>query len=164
MVAFTYRMPAGIPGDLSRQSQSTVEAQAQDPAFPFPTFGVPGKISVNGKFAPIAGGDAATAVYGFLVRPFPTQGPNASDPLGTSVPPTSGICNVLRRGYINVVVNAGTAVVGGPVYVRVAAPAGQKVIGGVEAVADGANTIVLANAMFTSGADASGNAEVGYNI
>ena len=164
MVAFTYRMPAGIPGDLTRQSVSTVEAQAFDATLPFASYGIPGKISVNNKFAPINTGDTAAAVYGFLVRPFPAQGPNASDPLGTSVPPTSGICNVLRRGYVNVVVNAGAPVVGGPVYVRVAVPAGAKVIGGLEAVADGANTIVLTNAFFTGGADPSGNAEIGYNI
>lgn len=163
MTAFLYRMPSGIPGDVTRQSQATIEPQVLNSSLPFPGYGLPGKIS-SGAFVPIAGGDAATAVYGFLVRPFPTQGVNASDPLGTGVPATSGVANIMKRGYMNVKVNAGTASLNSAVYIRVAAPAGAKVIGGIEAVADSTNTIQVANAYFTGAADASGNAEIAFNL
>lgn len=163
MTAFLYRMPNGVAGDLSRPSVATVETGVHDSALPFPGYGLPGK-NVSGKFVPVASGDAATVIYGFLVRPYPTQGANASDALGTSVPPTTGAANVLRRGYINVKVNAGTASLGSAVYVRVAAAAAGKPIGGIEAVADSTNTVVVAGASFMSAADASGNAEIAFNI
>ena len=163
MTAFLYRMPAGIPGDVTRQSQAKIEAQVLDGSNTFAGFGLFGKIA-SGKFVPVGASDVAASVYGLLIRPFPTQGANASDPLGTSVPPTTGLANVLRSGYANVKVNAGTAAVGGTVYIRVAAAAAGKPIGGIEAAADSTNTIVVAGATFMSAADASGNAEIAYNI
>jgi len=163
MTAFLYRMPSGIPGDVTRQSQSTIEAQLLDSTQPFAGYGLFGKVA-SGKFVPVGAGDAATAVYGLLVRPYPTQGANPSDPLGTSVPATSGAGNVMRRGYVNVKVNAGTASLGSGVYIRVAAAAAGKPIGGIEAAADSTNTILVVGAAFMGAADASGNAEISYNI
>lgn len=133
MVAFVYRMNNGIPGDLTRQSIATVESQLFDSATPFSAYGLPGKIDSNGKFAPVGSGDTSASVYGFLVRPFPVTGVNATDPLGTSVPPTSGPASILKRGYINVKINAGTAAINSPVYFRTANPSGAKVVGGIEA-------------------------------
>ncbi|MDE2403057.1 MAG: hypothetical protein KGL90_15480 [Burkholderiales bacterium] len=163
MSAYVYRMPAGIPGDITRPSNATVETQLFNSAAAFAGYGLFGKIS-SGKFVPVGAGDAATAVYGLLARPFPVTGANASDPLGTSVPPTTGAADVLRRGYAAVKVNAGSASVGGTVYIRVAAAAAGKPIGGIEAAADSINTIVVAGASFMSAADASGNAEIAFNI
>lgn len=163
MTAFLYRMPSGIAGDITRQSLATVESQVLNSSLPFAGYGLFGKVA-SGKFVPITTGDAAGAVYGLLARPFPTQGANASDPLGTSVPATSGVANVLRRGYMNVTLNAGTAALGGAVYVRVATPGTGKPIGGIEAVSDSTNTILVAGASFMSAADASGNVEIGFNI
>lgn len=164
MTAYLYRMPSGIPGDVTRQSQSTIETQLFDSTAPFSAFGLFGKISAGGKFVPVGAGDAASAVYALLVRPFPTQGANPSDPLGTAVPKTSGPADLLRRGYANVKVNAGTAALNGPVYIRVAAAAAGKPIGGIEAAADSTNTIQVAGAIFMAAADASGNAEIAFNI
>jgi hypothetical protein len=164
MTAFTYRMPYGIPGDITRQSLATIETQLLDSTLPFVGYGLPGKINANKKFSGIVTGDVAGSVYGFLVRPFPTQGVNASDALGVGVPKTSGLGDVLRRGYINVVCNNGTPQVGGTVYVRVATPSGAKVIGGIEATSDTTNTVALTNAFFAGAADASGNVEVAFNI
>lgn len=163
MVAFIYRMPFGIPGDVTRQSQAKIETQILDSTAPFSAYGLPGKIS-NGKFVPFAGAEAATAMYGFLVRPYPTQGANASDPLGTAVPKTSGPCDILKSGYINVKNNAGTPALNGTVYIRIAAAAAGKPIGGIEAAADSTNTIAIAGAYFTGAADADGNVEVAFNI
>ncbi len=161
--AILYRMASGIPGDISRQSQATVESLILDPANAFPGYGLFGKIA-SGKFVPVGAGDAATAVYGLLVRPFPTTGGAASDPLGTATPPTKGIADVMRRGYMTVKNNAGTPVLNGQVYVRVAAAAAGKPIGGIEAAADSTNTIAITGAIFTNGGDANGNVEIAYNI
>lgn len=159
--AILYRMPSGIPGDLSRASVATVESIPLSSGAPFAGFGLFGKI-VSGTFQPIGAGDAASAVYGALVRPYPTGG--SQDPLGTSTPPTTGIANVLRRGYMTVKNNAGTPTLGGQVYVRVAAASGSKVIGGIEAAADSTNTIAIAGATFTNAGDANGNVEIAFNI
>ncbi|MBY4674295.1 hypothetical protein K6W12_27095 [Burkholderia multivorans] len=159
--AILYRMPSGIPGDVTRPSQSTIEPVPLDPTAPFSAYGLFGKI-VNGKFVPIGAGDVATAVYGLLVRPYPTQ--SSQDPLGTSTPPTKGIADVLRRGYETVKLNAGVAALDGQVYVRVAAAADGKPIGGIEAAEDGTNTIAITGATFMAGADADGNVEIAYNI
>lgn len=163
MVAFLTRMPFGIAGDVTRQSQSKIEAGVLNAALPFPGYGLFGK-NVAGKFVPIAAADVADSVYGILVRPFPTQGANASDPLGASVPKASGVADVLRSGYINVKNNAGVPALGGAVYIRVADGTVNQPIGGIEAAADGADTILVAGATFMSGQDASGNCEIAYNI
>lgn len=163
MTAITYRMPSGIPGAVTRESVATIETQVLDSANAFGGYGLFGKMS-GGKFIPVGSGDAASAVYGMLVRPFPTQGANASDPLGTAVPKTTGAADVLRRGYIAVKCNYGTPAAGGQVYVRVGSAATGKPIGGIEASADGSNTIAVAGCTFTGAADASGNVEIGYNI
>lgn len=159
--AFLYRMPSGIPGTVSREENKTIESVPFDSSTPFVGYGLFGKIAA-GKLQPVGAGDAATAVYGLLLRPFPTN--SGTDGLGVSVPPTTGFSNVLRRGYASVKVNAGTAALNSPVYIRVAAPSGAKVIGGIEAVSDTTNTILVANCTFMSAADASGNAEIAYNI
>ncbi|USE78845.1 hypothetical protein NDR89_19595 [Cupriavidus gilardii] len=161
--AILYRMPSGIPGDISRQSQATVEPQIFDPALPFPGYGLFGKL-VAGKFVPIASGDTAAVVYGLLVRPYPTTGGAGSEPVGTATPPTKGVCDVLRRGYMTVKNNAGSPTNGGQVYVRVAAAAAGKPIGGIEAAADGTNTIAVTGAIFTNAGDANGNVEIAFNI
>lgn len=161
--AYLYRMPSGIPGDISRQSQSTVEPGIFDSAFPFASYGIPVK-SVGGKIRPVAAGDAASVVIGFLVRPYPTQGGNGTEPLGTATPPTSGVGDNMRRGYMTVKNNAGTPADRGLVYVRVATPAAGKPIGGIEAAADSTNTVVIPGAFFKSAADAGGNVEIEYNI
>ncbi|MCA7083398.1 hypothetical protein K7G19_07270 [Cupriavidus sp. DB3] len=161
--AILYRMASGIPGDISRQSQATVEPQIFDPALPFPGYGLFGKLAA-GKFVPVASGDTAAVIYGLLVRPYPTTGGAGSEPLGTATPPTKGVCDVLRRGYMTVKNNAGTPALGGTVYVRVAAAAAGKPIGGIEAAADGTNTVAVAGAIFMNGGDANGNVEIAFNI
>jgi len=141
MVALTYRMNSGIPGNVSRESQASIESGFYDSSYPFPAYGLMGKInSVSGKFDMLQGGEAAYQLYGILVRPYPTTGLNASDPIGSATPPTSGMCNILRRGYISAKLNNGTAVNGAQVYCRVSNPNGAKIIGGFEALADATTT------------------------
>jgi hypothetical protein len=161
MTSYLYRMPSGIPGMVSREENKTIETVPFDSGAPFSAFGLFGKI-VAGKLDPVGAGDAATAIYGLLVKPFPAN--SSQEGLGTAVPPTSGPANVLRRGYATVQLNAGTAALNGAVYVRVAAAAAGKPIGGIEAAADSTNTIVVANCTFMGPADATGNVEIAYNI
>lgn len=156
--AFLYRMPSGIPGDVTRKSQSTIEAHPITGSFA--AYGLFGKLDANGNFAPL--GAADTAVFGLLVRSYPVQ--STTNTQGPATPPTSGINDVLRRGYMTVSCNAGTAKKGGAVFVRVATPSAGKPIGGIEAVADSTNTIALSNAIFMHDADAAGNVEIAYNI
>lgn len=133
--AFLYRMPSGIAGAISRSQSSDVDTGVFDPNYPFPAYGVPCK-KVSGKLRPIASGDTAADIVGILVRPFPTTGANASDPLGTAVPPTTGIGNVLIRGYITVKNNNGTPSDESIGYVRVANASSGKPIGGIEAASE----------------------------
>lgn len=159
--AIMFRMPAGIPGDVTRPSNSTIEPAVLDSSKKFPDYGIAGKI-VAEKFVPIEAGDDAGAIYGMLVRPYPTT--PSQDGLGVSTPPQAGIADVLRRGYMSVLLRAGTSAKGKAVYVRVSNPGTGKPIGGIEALADGTNTVAIANAQFMGAADASGNVEISYNI
>lgn len=156
--AFLYRMPSGIAGDVSRKSHSTIEAHQAVAGFA--GFGLFGKLNADGKFAPLAAGDTAANVYGLIVRSYPTQ--SASNGLGAAIP-SAGFNDVLRRGYMTVKCNAGTAKAGGKVFVRINAATELKPLGGIEAVADAANTIEV-DAIFMHTADASGNVEISYNI
>lgn len=163
--AILYRMAQGIPGAVSRESVATIEAQPLAVGTPFYSYGIFGKWS-GGAFVPLtAVGDAAN-VYGLLVRPYPITGLNASDPLGTSVPPTTGVANIMRRGYMTVQVptGGGTPAPGGLVYFRYASPASPLLVGDIEAAAVGSVTAVVPGAFFMSAADANGNVEIGFNI
>lgn len=161
MVAYLLRVPAGIAGDVTRKDQATIEAQVVDSTTPPTRFGEPVKI-VTGKVQPFASGDAASVVYGFLVRPYPAH--STQDGLGTSTPNTAGICNVLVRGYINTLLRNGTAALNGQVYVRNANASGLRPIGGIEATSDSGNCVAITGAVFTGAADASGNVEIRFNI
>ncbi|ODT97407.1 MAG: hypothetical protein ABS82_00170 [Rhodanobacter sp. SCN 67-45] len=159
--AYLYRMPSGIPGDVSRKLDSTIDTQLFNSSLPFASYGIPAKLA-SGKVVPFAGGETTADLFGFLVRPFPTQ--SAQEPIGTATPPTTGPANILRRGWMTVKCNAGTPAQGGTVYVRIATPSGAKVIGGIEAVSDTTNTVALTGVKFTNAGDASGNVEIEYNI
>jgi len=134
--AIQFRMNAGVPGDITRSHSSTVEPQILDTTNPPASYGLPCAIDgTSHGVRHVISSDTPKNINGFNVRPFPTTG-NGNDGLGVSTPPTSGIVNLMRRGYINVQVNNGTPVKGGAVYARVAAPSGAKVVGGVEAIGD----------------------------
>lgn len=157
--AILTRMPSGIPGDISRRAASIIEPVQLDPANAFAGYGLPGKFNGN-KFVPIAAGDVAAAVYGFLVRPYPTQTANA-DGSGVNL---VQMADTMRRGYMTVKCNAGVAAFNGAVYVRVANAAAGKPMGGIEAAADGGNCVAIPNCVFKAAADASGNVEISFNI
>lgn len=181
--AILYRAPYAIPGVLTRATHDNkIETQAFNTALTqnassgaagqFLSYGWPGKMS-SGLFVPLAlVGDAIP--YGWLVRPYPITGANASDPLGTAVPNCAAgfAANVLRSGYIGVFVqlNAGSVAQGGTVYLRYQNGTASQPVGGIEAVSNGNNTALgtwsggPSGCMFTGPADANGNAEVAFNI
>lgn len=167
MVAYTFRMPAGIPGDVNRAEAAIIEPQVITPAA---TSGAPGAFGIGVVIDATshqvrAVGSSDTAIYGFLVRPYPTQDYSGiNPPLGTSVPPTQGACDVLVRGYMSVLLGGSAAAVkAAPVYLWVAASSGQHVQGQVEAAATSGSTIEL-NAYFTGPADANGITEIAWNM
>jgi hypothetical protein len=168
MSTITFRMPFGVPGDVSRPSQATIEAQAFG-ATAFPSYGI-AAVMTSGKVVPVS--STGQTLYGVLVRPFPITGANASDPLGTSVPPTVGVANILKRGYFSVFVQLGyaSAAAGVGVWVRYQGASGSQVLGGFEAATSGNNysltpALMLGGAAyFTGPVDANQIAEMAYNL
>lgn len=160
MVAYATRVPAGFAGTISRSDSLTVEQELIDSGTPPTAYGRFAKV-VAGKIQPIASGDAATVVYGLTVRPYPAQ--STTNALGASAPPTSGVIDILRRGFMSVVLDNGTAAKGAAVYVRVTVNGGLGV-GNIETAADSAKCVAVAGCTFTGPADANGIVEIAYNI
>lgn len=172
--AFLYRMPAGIPGDVNRMFACTVEPDIIDPSNPPVLYGNAVALDgTSGKIRPIGAGDAAADLYGVLARPYPTNVQTAANFFGTqtlgsgNTPPISGMCDVLKMGYIMTKLYGATASkAGGAVYVRIAGAGAGQIVGGFEAAADGGNTIQAGaknTYYFRGAADASGNVEIAWN-
>lgn len=172
MVAFLYRIPAGIPGSYdSAGAGLTVEPGLLDTTALPAEFGHAVAINAsNGKYRALTSSDTAALVAGVLVRPYPHASWSTSngggDPLGSTAPVGIGAHSILKRGYAHVTLRAATAAAkGGIVYLRVATPGTNKVIGGIEAVADSTNTIAMPSSWFFMGpADSLGNVKIGINI
>lgn len=167
-------MPAGIPGEVNRGWAAVIESQV---ITPFGTTGAPTAYGVPlivdatagniGNMRTIVAGDtpavAGLLPYGILVRPFPTGG--SQDPLGTSTPPTQGACDVLKSGYINVLLSGTSpAVKGNQVYIWTAAASGSHIVGGWEATNPSGSGIALPGSYFMGPADAGGITEIAYNV
>jgi hypothetical protein len=156
MVALVTRMNAGFPGRISRDDGLLLVEPAELAASGQPTaYGQFVKL-VSGLVEAIASGDAATAVYGLLVAPYPVQ--STTNAMGAATPPTSGIVDVMRRGYAIVTLESGSAVKGAPVYLVTTAASGH-VVGAVDAAFDSGVNVAI-NAIFTGPADANGNVEI----
>lgn len=169
-VAFQYRMGAGFPGDVNRTHPADILAELIDAAAPPTAYGQAVLLGAsNAGVRPFTTGDGAQAAYGVTVRPYPFQQSAAANfgaaTIGAATPPVTGVIDVLRRGYIMVTLpSGGTPVKGGGVYVRVAAAATTHTPGDFEAAADGANNVLLSNAIFNGSPDANGNVEIAFNI
>lgn len=174
MTAIQFRMPAGIPGELNRIWACIVETQV---ITPFGTTGAPTAYGVPLVIDATAGnvGNMRTMVagdtpfvqgimpYGILCRPFPTGG--SQDPVGVSTPPTSGACDILKSGYINVLLSGTTAAIkGGQVYIWTAAPSGSHITGGWEAANPGGSGLTITGSYFMGPADSGGQTEIAFNV
>ena len=160
-------MPSGIPGAANRLESAKIEAGLLLAGFLPSGYGVAVAIDpTSGRYRAITAGDTQASVAGLLVRPFPSgsMGP-ATDILGNSQPNEKTIVDIMKSGYMTVLLGGVTAAFkGGTVFVRIATPAAGKPVGGFEAVADGANTIALDSKSYWMGpADAQGNCELAYN-
>lgn len=169
MVAYTFRMPAGIPGDLNRAFQPTVTSEVMTPlgTTGHPTaYGIPVAIDAGTfQVRALAAGDTLANLKGFLVRPFPITSGNPGDPVGVATPPNSGACDVMLRGWMSVKLSGAVAAVKeGPVYIWTAAPSGSHITGGLEAANPGGSGFQVTNATFRGPADANGITEIAFNI
>lgn len=112
-----------------------------------------------------SGANALAQFAGIAIREVTTM---KAYPVNPDSPQNGGyapgtLCEAAERGSIPVVINVGTPQSQGQVYMRVmlngAIPAG--VIGGLEAAADGANTVALPGVVFRTGVlDANNVAEI----
>jgi hypothetical protein len=167
MTAFQFRMPAGIPGEITRSGLSVVEPNVIDANTPPTAFGVFVKLA-TGKIQPcaVAGDVAAGVVYGLIVRPYPTQQNSTSPAFGGGTPSLTDSCSILRAGYMNVKLARGTAVKGGGVAMRTTA--GSHAVGDIEDLtnvgAGDTDCTLVAGATFMGSADANGNVEIAFNI
>lgn len=159
--SYLYRMPAGIPGDINRAQNCVVRPEVITPSG---TTGAPAAYGLaciidatSGQLRVVAAGD--TRIDGFLARPFPTN--SSTSGLGTSTPPASGLCDLMVRGFMAVLLGGTQAAVnGGLVYIWTAVASGAHVPGQVEAADPGGSGFVLTGARFSGAADANGNTEI----
>ena len=161
--AFIYRMPAGIPGDVTRREHAKIEAQQFDADYPCLRFGEPVKMT-SGKIRPMVAGDTSQP-YGFLVRPYPSQ-MSASEAIGTSTPDVTKIADVLVSGYMTVKVAEGTPAKDGQVYYRSQAGSPAANVGRLEVDSSGSPTtnIAITGCVFMGTGDADGNVEIKFNV
>lgn len=171
-VAFGFRMGGGFPGDVNRMHPASIVPGLLDPTNNFLGYGQvalfgDGTTGANNTYRALVAADgSATAIKaaGLIVRPYPTQQMAATSlnaPIGSAVPPTSGIADFLHAGFMIVKMKAGTTVKkGGAVHVWVAATSGANIQGEFAAAASTTNTVTLANARYTGPADANGNVEI----
>jgi hypothetical protein len=169
----------GFLGAVSRVGYPVIVARQVLPTTPNPiSFGDPavfvagasdGDYAVQSVADFIVGGGTFTAAKftGVAIREVKTNLSYLSlatipaNLIGTYAP--GEIAEVLETGSICVKINNGTPFSQGPVYVRIAANVGipAGVVGGFEAVADGANTVALTGVVFRTGnLDANGVAEI----
>lgn len=173
MVAIRYRMQAGFPGDPNRAHPFSIEPCLIDPTNPPVQFGHACIINpvANSVRAVAAGDSALTRIWGVIVRPYPFQQFSATNygaaAFGQATPPSPGSVDVLRWGYIMVLLNVGAPqpVKGGPAFIWVAATSGNHIQGGFETAASAGNTIALDvnQYNFNGPGDALGNTELIVN-
>jgi hypothetical protein len=169
----------GFPGAVSRVGSPIIVARQSDPTnLTNLSFGEPAVLigdSAGGMWKSVAeyvadGGVAAditSKFAGIAVREvktnltYPIGVPGASQNIGYYAP--GEIAGVLELGSITVHIAHGTPVADAPVYIRLTVnPAIPNApVGGIEAAADGGNTVLMPNARFRTGyLDANSVAEI----
>jgi hypothetical protein len=152
-VAFTYRMGAGFVGDVNRTHPASIEPCLIDSNAPPTAYGQAVLVDATTQgVRPFTTTDnAQTDLYGVTVRPYPLQANTATPTLNSGTPPTTGVIDVLRSGYIMVVLGTGSltgALKGGTVYIDCSASTGNYVLGGFQAAAGG-QTVATMNGTTT---------------
>lgn len=158
MPVFHERMPAGIPGDVSRKAGAVLEPVFLAEDIPY---GAPVQLNAVGRLTLAT--DSARPVYGFLTRPFPAQsGFAADDALGAGTAKSGAVGDVLRSGYLTVKLSGaeGASPVKGAAVKVVFAATGGFAAGDI---ATSAGTAVPA-CTFMGDADAGKNTEIAFNV
>jgi hypothetical protein len=160
-------MDTGYPGAVNRLHDATVQPEVLNTATPPLGYGTMLVMDApTGTLRPPVAADTAAVFAGLYVRPYPRQSNlSTNDPLGTSTPPSTGIGDVLKRGYMTVRLNSASPAVvkGQPVGVFIGAATAGNPAGGVTGAAPGA-TVLAVNGTFMGPADANGMTEVAYNL
>jgi hypothetical protein len=155
--SFRFRAGSGVPGDIANPLNTVVESWRLDLTNPPLKFGAPVKL-VNGELEAIEEDDAATVFYGILSRSVP--GISGDDNNNDAVPNTDQTNGVAVSGYMVVTCTIGTPVANGAVYMRVVPDTG-KLVGDLEATADGTDNVLLPTVVWhTNGKDANNVASV----
>jgi hypothetical protein len=171
--SFQFRMGAGFQGAVNRTHPVTIEpcmidlssSGALAPQF-YGGAVVADAAAPNGVRVP-AVADAAAAIYGFGVRPYPIQQTTGglSSAFGSIVPPTNQPLDVMRSGYMIVKLQgAAPAFKGSPVQVCTVAGTGY-LVGGVSVDTVSGTFVQLdGKSSFNGPADANGLVEMAFNI
>lgn len=151
-------MPHGQAGSYGRQPDMIVNTFPAGGADQIP-FGTPLKLS-SGKVVAMGAGDAGTAFVGIAGREFKSALDYTNQGLGVYAP--NDPVSVFQRGVINCKCQKGTPAYGAAVYLRITANASYStaVVGGLEAEADGNNTIELKACKWMGGKDNNDIAEL----
>jgi hypothetical protein len=164
-MAFLYGMPAGVAGSVSRPLDSQTESILLG-ATPPTAYGsvLVMESGSTGKYVAIVGTNVAADIKGFLVRSVPSISGGIDNTFAANTINTTYLQSRLTRGYLKVACTQGTPVKGGLAYVRIVVGSG-KAIGDIEAVADGANSLVIPGAEWAlNGKDGNNIAELRYTI
>jgi hypothetical protein len=174
-VAFPFRMGAGSVGTVTRTHPASIFAFLNDTTDPLTAFGQACLFNGanNDVRSILTSDDEITAIAGVSVRPYPFAGtPTATvgspSPFGGEGPASGLQVDILRSGSILVPVSGltegGTPNLGAPVYIWVAASAGDHVLGGFETETSGSTITLDAKTAWGGPADANGIAELFFNI
>lgn len=165
-ISIGYRMGAGYAGDVNRMHPASIVPRLQDAANPVRLFGDPVVLGASNSVRGLIATDTTvTKIRGVCVRPAiaqPSTG-GMTTTLGGGTPPQGAApIDILEDGHIMVKVNnvaAGSPVLGGAVFVWIAASAGADVQGGFRAAAN-ASAVAITNAEWASPPDSGGIAEL----
>ena len=145
--AIQFRMNAGFPGAVNRSHPASIEPVLIDSSAPPTLYGQAVLIdaTTEGVRPMVSGDQADTDCYGVTVRPYPLQQNSTTPNLYTATPPTSGLMDVLKNGYIMIGFNkTGSAPVkNGQAYIWTAATSGAHLVGGWETGAPSGNGCLI---------------------
>ena len=169
MVSYLYQSPSGVPGDVTRADDSNVEPVTLVSPFPA-NYGLPMKYAAGSGGAPegvtpMVAADTAAVFCGVLTRQAPAiSGSNSNESFFTDQPNPVQIQGLCIRGYVSVLVNAGSPVRGAVVGVVQTASAGHPA-GSFEVATTGNNipltgTLVGNVTWAADGVDTNGFGEV----
>jgi hypothetical protein len=163
MVSYLYQAPSGVPGDVTRVDETSVEpakliavssvyAQA---------FGIP-MVYNTGGISQWGGSNVAADFAGVLIREAPGISGNTLQGFDDTIPNPDQIQGMAVRGYVSVKCPTGTPARGGIVYIRTVAAMG-KAVGDFEATSDPGNNVALSLTQASwavDGKDADNNTEI----